>query len=142
MKIAARVGFILILSFLSDGLTQGQNPFAYASPAQTDLTSEGFRYMFAHYHYRPGVKFFCIQSERPLPESFIQRFGGTKPRVIWATDGDSTGAANSIKNKKTGEYGMRMSLQEINWIGRYKAEVEVTAFTDGLASNSDTLTVI
>jgi hypothetical protein len=142
MKIATRLGLILILSFLSDGITQGQNPFAFESPVQTDLRAQVFRYMFAHYYYGPEVKFFCIQSERPLPESFIQRFAGTKPRVIWATDCDSTGPTNSIKNKKTGEYGMRMGLQEIKWIGRYRAEVKVEAFSDGLASNSDTLRVI
>ncbi len=40
-----------------------------------------FRYMFSHYSYGASVKVYCIAAER-LPDEFIRRFGGVKPRVV------------------------------------------------------------
>jgi hypothetical protein len=131
--------FVLSFSFKS----YSQAPFSEESPAKTDLREAVFRYMFEHYRYGPDVKVFCIQPERPLPESFLLRFSGNKPRVVWVWDCELTAAAmNGVKEKKTGERGLRMTVMSIEWIGAQEAEAKVSAFSDGIAANWNILRVV
>ncbi len=133
--------FLIIFSFPFNSYSQA--PFAEESPAKTDLREAVFRYMFGHYNYGPDVKVFCIQPERPLPESFLLRFSGNnKPRVVWVSDCELTGAVNGVKQKKTGERGVRMTVMSIEWIGGQEAEAKVSAFSDGIAANWNVLRVV
>jgi hypothetical protein len=132
--------FLILLSFPFK--TYSQALFAEESPTKTDLREAVFRYMFEHYNYGRDVKVFCIQPERPLPESFLLRFSGNRPRVVWVSDCELTGAMNGVKQKKTGERGVRMSVMSIEWIGGQEAEVKVSAFSDGIAANWNILRVV
>jgi hypothetical protein len=130
-----------IVSMLILSVVRGQAPFIEEPKRQRDLREATFRYMFHHYNYGPYVKFFCIRSERPLPESFLGRFAEIRPRVYWASDCEITGPMNGVKQKKTGESGMRMSILDIRWINAQNAEVRVEAFSDGIAANWNMLRI-
>ena len=123
-------------------LVNAQAPFAEESKAKTDLREAIFRYMFAHYNYGPYVKVLCIEPEGPQPESFLARFAGHNPRVVWSSECDTTGSMNGIRHKKTGESGMRMSVLSIKWISGVEAEAKVEAFSDGIAANWNTLRLV
>jgi hypothetical protein len=98
--------------------------------------------MLDHYDYGPGVKVFCIQAERPLPESFLRRFSSNKPHVVWASDCELTGPMNGVKQRKTGERGVRMTVMSIEWVSGQEAEAKVSAFSDGIAANWNILRVV
>ncbi len=116
-----------------------QAPFAEESPVKTDLREAIFRYMFKIYNYGAYVKVYCIQPERILPERFLQRFAAEKIPVVWATDCDNSGVMNSIREKKTGRAGMRMTIVSLRFIRGDEAEAQVEAFSDGIAANTNTL---
>jgi hypothetical protein len=130
----------LCLSFVPS--ISAQAPFADESPEKSDLREAIFRYMFEHYNYGSYVKVFCIQPEQPQPEKFLLRFADSKPLVVWASDCELTGPMNAVKQKKTGESGMRMSILTIHWISEREAEADIEAFSDGIASNQNTLRVV
>lgn len=132
--------FLIVLSL--PFYSYSQAPFAEESRPKTDLREAVFRYMFEHYNYRPDVKVFCIQPERPLPESFLLRFSGNKPRVVWVSACELAGAMNGVKQKRTGELGVRMTVMSIAWTAGQEAEVKVSAFFDGIAANCNTLTIV
>jgi hypothetical protein len=132
--------FLTVISFPINSYPQA--PFAEESPAKTDLREAVFRYMFAHYDYVPDVKVFCLQPERPLPENFILRFSGNKPHVVWVSDCELTGAMNGVKQKGTGERGIRMTIIDIQWIRGNEARVKVEAFSDGIAASWNSLRVV
>ena len=119
-----------------------QASFAEEPPLKTDLREAIFRYMFKTYNYGAYAKVYCIQPERILPERFLQRFSGEKLPVIWATDCDYNGAMNSIREKKTGKPGMRMTILKLQVIRADEAEANVEAFSDGIAANWDTLHLV
>ena len=98
--------------------------------------------MFKTYNYGAYVKVYCIQPERILPERFLQRFSGEKIPVVWATDCDNGGVMNSIREKKTGRSGMRMTIVSLRFIRGDEAEAEVEAFSDGIAANWNTLGLV
>ena len=130
---------IVLLWTLQIPCAFAQAPFAEESPVKADLREAIFRYMFKTYNYGPYVKVYCIQPERILPERFLQRFSGEKIPVVWATDCDFSGAMNSVQEKKTGRFGMRMTIVRLRFIRGDEAEAEVEAFSDGIAANSNTL---
>jgi hypothetical protein len=132
--------FLILLSFPLN--SHAQAPFAEESPAKTDLREAVFRYMFGHYNYGKNVKVFCIEPERPLPESFLLRFSGNKPRVVWISDCELAGPMGGVKQKETGERGLRMTVMSLEWISRQEAEVKVSAFSDGIAANWNILRVV
>lgn len=94
-----------------------------------------FRHMFRHYSYGASVKVYCIAAERPLPDEFIRRFDGVKPRVVCSAECDNSGPMNAIVHKKSGEHGMLMKIVELHWESGDHAEAEVEAFSDGIAAN-------
>jgi hypothetical protein len=49
---------------------------------------------------------------------------------------------NSVKYKKTGESGMRMTLMSVQWIGGREAEAKVQAYSDGMAANGNILRIV
>ncbi|MGB6884043.1 MAG: hypothetical protein WBE10_08370, partial [Candidatus Acidiferrum sp.] len=130
---------IVLLQPLPPPRAFAQAPFAEESPLKTDLREAIFRYMFKTYNYGAYVKVYCIQPERILPERFLQRFSAEKIPVIWATDCDNGGPMNSIREKKTGKPGMRMTILSLRMIRGDEAEAEVDAFSDGIAANWNTL---
>lgn len=95
--------------------------------------------MFAHYKYDSRVRVFCLETDKPQPESFLRRFTGSSTRVVWASHCESSGAMNEIIEKKTHARAMRMTIQSITWISGNEAEAEVEAFSDGIAANWNTL---
>jgi hypothetical protein len=131
---------LLCSSFVS--IVSAQAPFAEDSPEKSNLREAIFRYMFEHYNYGPYVKVFCIQPEQPQPERFLLRFADSKPQVVWASDCELTGPMNAVKQKKTAESGMRMTVISIRWIGGQEAEARVEAFSDGIAANWNTLRIV
>jgi hypothetical protein len=132
---------LLCLSLASNVFSQF--PFSPESPTKTDLREAIFRYMFERYNYGKDVKVFCIQPERPLPESFLRRFSGNKPHVVCVSDCELTGPMNGVKQKKTGERGIRMTVMTIEWIsGQEEAEAKVGAFSDGIAANWNILRIV
>jgi hypothetical protein len=133
---------ILLLWTLLTPCAFAQAPFAEESPIKTDLRESIFRYMFKTYNYGAYVKVYCIQPERILPERFLQRFSGEKIPVVWATDCDNGGVMNSIREKKTGRSGMRMTIVSLRFIRGDEAEAEVEAFSDGIAANWNTLRLV
>lgn len=132
----------LFLCLLFVPSISAQAPLADESPEKSNLREAIFRYMFEHYNYGSYVKVFCIQPEQPQPERFLLRFGDSKPRVVWASDCELTGPMNAVKQKKTGESGMRMTVISIRWIGGQEAEAKVEAFSDGIAANWNTLRIV
>ena len=142
MKRVFCVAFILLGTSSLMSVARSQAPFAEESPINAEVREVVFRYMFDHYNYGAHVKVYCIEAERPLPDSFIQRFSQIKPHVVWAFECDNSGPMMSIRNKKTGESGMRMTILSIQWIKRQEAEVKVSAFSDGIAANWNTLRVL
>jgi hypothetical protein len=139
-KLHLALVFVTFLSF--PFFSCAQAPFAEESKAKTDLREAMFRYMFEHYNYGPDVKVFCIQAERPLPESFLLRFSQNRPRVVWDSDCELTGAMNSVKQEKTGARGLRMTVMSIKWISGQEAEARVSTYSDGIAANWNILRVV
>jgi hypothetical protein len=137
-----RTPILLPSVFLIALSSYSQAPFAVESPAKSDVREAVFRYMFDHYNYGSSVKVYCIEAERPLPDSFIQRFSGIKPQVVWGSDCDKSGPMNGVRNKKTGERGLLMTIIDIQWISGHEAEVKVEAFSDGIAANWNALRVV
>jgi hypothetical protein len=130
----------ILLSFAP--YAQSQASFAEEGPATLDLREAIFRYMFEHHDYGNQTKVFCIDAERPLPDNFILRFPQVKAHVVWASECDDSGPMMSIRNKKTGEPGMRMTIQSIRWINVREAEAYVEALSDGVAANSNILRIL
>jgi hypothetical protein len=130
----------LCLSFVPS--ISAQAPFADESPEKSNLREAIFRYMFEHYNYGSYVKVFCIQPEQPQPEKFLLRFANSKPGVVWASDCELAGPMNAVKQKNTGQSGMRMAIMSIRWICGEKAEAKVEAFSDGIAANWNTLRIV
>ncbi|HEY1424434.1 MAG TPA: hypothetical protein VGF20_13335 [Candidatus Acidoferrum sp.] len=128
--------------FFASVFVIAQAPFADESTVKTELREAIFRYMFARYNYGPYVKVFCIQPERPQPENFLRRFSGNKIRVVWASDCELDAPMNGIREKKTGDHGMRMTVTSIQWITGSEAEAKVEAFSDGIAANWNTLRIV
>jgi hypothetical protein len=113
-----------------------QSPFAEEFPTKTDLREAIFRYMFQHYDYGPNVKFFCIQPEKPQPEQFLRRFSKNEPRVVWNSDCETAPKTmNGLREKKTGQPAVRMTVSSLELINTYEAEAHVVAFSDGIAAN-------
>jgi hypothetical protein len=138
-------GLVIAIVWLQPLLTAcafAQAPFAEESPVKADLREAIFRYMFKTYNYGEYVKVYCIQSERILPEQFLQRFSGEKIPVVWATDCDYAGATNSVQEKKTKKFGMRMTIVSLRFIRGDEAEAQVEAYSDGIAANSNTLRLV
>jgi hypothetical protein len=131
---------LLCSSFVSS--VSAQAPFADESPEKSNLREAIFRYMFEHYNHGPYVKVFCMQPEQPQPEKFLLRFADSKPRVVWASDCELTGPMNAVKQKKTAESGIRMSILTIHWVSEREAEAKIEAFSDGIASNQNTLRIV
>jgi hypothetical protein len=142
MDSARRRIFILLLCLSIVSRISAHAPFSDESPEKSNLREAIFRYMFEHYNYGPYVKVFCIQPEQPQPEKFLLRFADSKPRVVWASDCELTGPMNAVKQKKTAESGMRMSILTIHWISEREAETKIEAFSDGIASNQNTLRIV
>jgi hypothetical protein len=95
-----------------------------------------FRYMFEHYNnYGPDVELFCIQPETPQPAEFLHRFAENKPRVVWNSDCEVAGPMYGVREKKTGQRGLRMIVSSIVLVGGREAEAKVGAFSDGIAAN-------
>jgi hypothetical protein len=140
-SVRRRVSILLLCSSFVLGVT-AQAPFADESPEKSNLREAIFRYMFEHYNYASHVKVFCIQPEQPQPEGFLLRLAGSKHRVVWASDCELTGPMKAVKEKKTGESGMRMTVISIRWIGGQEAEAKVEAFSDGIAANWNTLRIV
>jgi hypothetical protein len=142
MRIALRLAlvFLIFLSISADSYSQA--PFAQESSARSDLREAVFRSVFDHYTDDASVKFYCIAAERPLPDSFIHRFSQSKPHVVWAFECDNSGPMNSIRYSKTGERGLLMKIRSIEWISGQEAEVRVEVFSDGIAANWNTLSMI
>src|SRR5271168_1868930 len=139
-KFTLRFAWISLLHLLVIGTAFAQSPFAGEPPAKTDLREAIFRYMFEHYNnYGSTVGVFCIQPETPQPEKFFRRFAETKPRVVWASDCEMSGPINGVKETKTGQRGLRMTISSIRWLNGSEAEASVEAFSDGIAANGNTL---
>jgi hypothetical protein len=116
--------------------TLGQAPFTQETLSKTDLREAIFRYMFEHYNnYGPDVELFCIQPETPQPAEFLHRFAENKPRVVWNSDCGIAGPMNGVREKKTGQRGLRMIVSSIVLVGGREAEAKVGAFSDGIAAN-------
>src|SRR5271170_4753526 len=113
-----------------------QSPFVEESPTKTDLREAIFRYMFEHYHVGPNVKFFCIQPETPQPEQFLRRFSKNEPRVVWDSDCETAPKTmNGLREKKTGQRAVRMTIISLELVKAYEAEAQVVAFSDGMGAN-------
>jgi hypothetical protein len=129
---SSRLASALLLIFLPLVCAEAQAPFAEESAS-----------MFTTYDYGLNVKLFCIEPERPLPDKFLRRFSGNKIRVVWASDCElSSVSMNGVREKKTGQQGLRMTVTSIRWITRSEAEAKVEAFSDGIAANWNTLRVV
>jgi hypothetical protein len=120
---------------------RAQNPFAEQSSRELDLREAIFRYMFDHYKIH-STKIFCLQPDLALPERFLRRFADLKTTAVWASDCDLSGPMIAARYKKTGEYVLIMRILELNWTDSSKAVAKVEAFSDGIASNSNTLHLI
>ena len=142
MKANSHLTVLFLVLLFCPLKSYSQAPFADESPAKTDLREAIFRYMFDHYNYGPYVKVYCIAAERPVPDAVIQRFSQIKPHVVWAFDCDNSGPMNGIRNKKTGEAGMAMTIIDIQWIRGDEANVKVEAFSDGIAANWNSLRMV
>jgi len=142
MSLVRHLILIPLLCLLFAPSLSSQSPFTDESPVKVNLREAIFRYMFQHYNYGSYVKVFCIQPERPQPERFLFRFADIQPRVVWASDCELAGPMNGVKYKKTGESGMRMTLISVQWINGGDAEARVEAFSDGIASNWNTLRIV
>jgi hypothetical protein len=142
MNVTNRLILIPLLYLSLAGSVCPQAPLEDEPRTKTDLREAIFRYMFEHYDYGPDVKAFCIQPERPQPERFLGRFSGDKRRVVWASDCELTGPMNGIRQKKTGERGVRMTILSIQWVNDGEAEAKVQAFSDGIAANWNILRVV
>ncbi len=113
-----------------------QSPFVEESPTKTDLREAIFRYMFQHYDYGAKVKFFCIQPETPQPEQFLRRFSKNVPPVVWNSDCETAPKTmNGLREKKTGQPAVRMTVSSLELMNAYEAEAHVVAFSDGMAAN-------
>jgi len=119
-----------------------QVPFSEESATKTDLREAIFRYLFKKYDYGPGVKVLCIKPDRPLPESFLRRFADSKLPVIWISDCDNSGPMNSMREKKTGYRALLVSIHVLQFLDGDQAQAEVEVFSDGIAANSNTLTLV
>jgi len=97
--------------------------------------------MFKNYNYGPSVKVLCIKTEKPLPEAFVKRFSDNQPPVVWASE-CTVDALPGAKEKKTGKRAIVMSIESIVWNKGDEAEVNVEAYSDGLAANWNRLTVV
>lgn len=98
--------------------------------------------MFKRYNYGSYVKVFCIQPDTAQPQRFLSRFANVKPHVVWASDCDNFGPMMSVREKSSGDSGMRISIQKIEWINGNEAEAKVEAFSDGIAANWNTLRIV
>src|SRR5271170_1518229 len=113
-----------------------QSPFAEESATKTDLREAVFRYMFQHYDYGPNVKFFCIQPETPQPEQFLRRLSKNEPRVVWNSECETApNTMNGLREKKTGQRAVRMTIISLELVKAYEAEAQVVAFSDGMGAN-------
>jgi hypothetical protein len=142
MKPAPRLIVVLLIILSLPFNSYSQAPFADESPVKTDLREAVFRYMFDHYNYGRYVKVYCIAAERPVPDAFIQRCSQIKPHVVGAFDCDRSAPMSSVRNKKTGETGMLLTIIDIQSIRGDEAKVKVEAFSDGIAANWNTLRII
>jgi hypothetical protein len=142
MNSARRCVSILLLCSSFVFSVSAQIPFADESPEKSNLREAIFRYMFEHYNYGSEVKVFCIQPEQPQPEKFLFRFANSKPPVVWASDCQLAGPMNAVKQRNTGESGIRMTVLSIRWISGQEAEAKVEAFSDGIAANWNTLRLV
>src|SRR5271156_443860 len=131
------MALISVFSFV--GVAFGQTPFAPEPPARTELRETIFRYMFEHFSYGPDVKVLCIQRETPQPERFLLRFSANQHRVVWASACEMFGPMNGLKETKSGERAVRMTIISIESINSHEAEVHVEAFSDGIAANRNVL---
>lgn len=139
-KFTLRCAWISLLHLLVIGTAFAQAPFADEPPAKTDLREAIFRYMFEHYNnYRSTVRVFCIQPETPQPEKFLRRFAENKTRVVWASDCEMSGPMYQVKETRTGQRGLRMTISTIRWLNGSEVEASVEAFSDGIAANWNTL---
>lgn len=139
---SSRTFFLAILLILTVATSSAQAPVIETSKTKSDVREAIFRYMFGTYNYGFHVKVFCIQPDVLLPDSFVRKFANNKPRVVWASDCQIGSPMNSIHDSRAGEPGIRMSILFLRWISTKEAEVQVEAFSDGIAANWNTLRVV
>ena len=139
----SRKCFLLLIGILISIpiYASAQAPFAEESTVQTALRVAVFRYMFKHYDYGAHVKVICISTERPLPDEFVKRFSDNKLPVVWSSE-CSIDALSGVKENKTGRQGLLMAIQRIHWTSGGEVELDVEAYSDGLAANWNRLTVV
>ena len=136
----AWIGLLLsLVIFLNSPGVSSQSPFEQETAVKLELREAIYRYMFAKYSYREKVRVFCIAAERPLPESFLQRFANSKTTVLWASDCENSGPMNGIQQKKTGFRGMKMSILTLQMNLDEESIAKVSAFSDGISANWNTL---
>jgi len=141
MNALVRLTLIWVLMLFLAGYVRPQAMFVEESKSRADAREAIFRYMFERYKYGPSVKVLCIAAERPLPESFLQRFATDKIPVIWASDCATTDPIHGVQRKITGQRGMLMTIREMKWYRADEAVAEVEAYSDGMAANSNRLRI-
>ena len=125
------IAMLLILVAGPSGFAQA--PFAEESVVKTRLREAAFRYAFTALDPKKSAKYFCIEPERPQPESFLQRFSDLATPVVWSAE-CSVNLPEGTRHKKTQQTAMILTISSMRWITGTEAYVTVY-HPDGFEAN-------
>jgi hypothetical protein len=102
--------------------TGPQTLFAQDVNRREAVCEAALRYFFTD-EVPAGAKAICISSAIPFPASFINRFAGSNPPVVWSIECTSNLWAG-IKRTNKNEAAFLIKIASIRWISGEEAEVK------------------
>jgi len=117
-----KIFWALCIAILFVFPADAQSPASLDSKRTEDICEVALRYLFAH-DGPGGAKAICISTAMSLPPSFIDRFAGNNPRVVWSIECTSDLWAGS-KYMKTNEPAVLIKIISIHWINSKEAQVK------------------
>lgn len=114
--------FIFCVAIILVQAAHAQSPFIPDPKQVEDVHEAVFRYFFTHELAGSVAESFCISSINPLPISFVERFKGSKPPVVWLS-ACPLDPSNSEPSSKQSERAERVGIMSVRWISNVEVEV-------------------